>query len=109
MDAVDGITIGNNCQVLNPKYDAGVTVQSKPSAVFMEGFSNTTSSFNALQQYVSNATAWPQRPLVQAHLGSKDCWNLIQGKPTYGCNNTLAAIMVLMHKNVYIGLGACQY
>lgn len=102
-----GFAIGNNCRPLDSKNDAGVTVPSRPSAVFIESFANSTSSFEELKQYVQNETAWPQKPLVQVHLGSADCWQLIKGTRGlgYGCNNTLAAAMVLMRDNVYIGLG----
>ena len=100
-----GLAIGNNCRVLDPKNDANVTVSSRPSGVFIEGFGNNTASFSTLRAYVGNATAWPQTPLVQVHLGSRDCWDLLKGEPAYGCNNTFAAVMVLMNERVYIGLG----
>eukprot|EP01051_Picozoa_sp_SAG22_P020136 SAG22_NODE_3949_length_1454_cov_1.016236_3_plen_147_part_00 len=48
---------------------------------------------------------------MQVHLGSKSCWNRTnaKGEPHglegYGCNNSLAAVMVVMREGVYIGAG----
>ena len=74
----------------------------------MEGFSNGTRDFETLLSY-SNATLWPTPPLVQVHLGAKECWARVNAKPKpgdslgYGCNNSLAAVLVAIRENVYIG------
>lgn len=94
------LTIGNNCQ----RDTKQSSVMSTPSAVFIEGFQNTSGSFSQLAAYV-NTTIWPTKPVVQIHFGSHDCWNRAKGMDAPGCNNTLAAAMVLMRENVFIGLG----
>eukprot|EP01049_Picozoa_sp_SAG25_P001829 SAG25_NODE_87_length_16363_cov_40.489179_3_plen_495_part_00 len=104
----DGLAIGNNCQ--HDVKTGNLKNWSSPSAVFMEGFSNSSSNFQQLLSF-SNTTLWPKPPVVQIHLGSKECWMRVNARPKpgdslgYGCNNTLAAAMVLLRENVYIGAG----
>lgn len=96
----NGVAIGNNCQRDTDKSN----VTSRPSAVFMEGFANTTGNFDRLKEYV-NESLWPNKPIVQVHISSHDCWDRAKCVDAPGCNNTLAAAMVLMREGVYIGLG----
>ena len=102
-----GLAIGNNCQH-DPKSDNLQNWRS-PSAVFMEGFSNDTHDFTTLLSY-SNTSLWPRPPLVQVHLGAKECWARVNAKPKpgdslgYGCNNSLAAILVPILSNKYLSL-----